>query len=60
MVKEKTISLVKKSAACIGNLLVVLIGALSILLCRSIAWMFDTWPNLSMHELMIQIRAPMN
>lgn len=26
MVKEKTISLVKKSAACIGNLLVVLIS----------------------------------
>ena len=60
MVKEKAVSLVKKSFACIGNLLVVLIGAFSILLCRSIVWMFDTWPNLSMDELMFQIRAPLN
>ncbi len=60
MSKEKTISLIKRGCIYAGNLLLVLLGAVSILICRSIAWMFDTWPNLSMDELMFQIRAPLN
>lgn len=37
----------------------VLIGALAMLLWCSALWMFHTWPNLNMDELMYQLNAPM-
>ena len=36
-----------------------MLGAASVLLSVSVRWMFKTWPNLSMQELMFQIQSPM-
>lgn len=40
------------------TIIVVLFGLLTIILCTSIAWMFDTWQHLSMSELLYQLTAP--
>ena len=34
------------------TIIVVLFGLLTIILCTSIAWMFDTWQQWSMSELL--------
>lgn len=40
------------------TIFVILLSTLAMLLCRSVAWMFDTWPYLSMSELVYQLNAP--
>ena len=35
-----------------------LLCGVSVLLCGSISWMFDTWKYLNMDELMYQLNAP--
>ena len=42
----------------IGTVFLVLFGGLSALLSASVRWMFETWPNLSMQELMFQLQSP--
>lgn len=37
---------------------VVLISTISVLLSQAIVWMFDTWKNLTMSELIYQLNAP--
>ena len=37
---------------------VTLLCGVSVLLCGSISWMFDTWKYLNMDELMYQLNAP--
>ena len=41
-----------------GNVLVVFLAVLSALICSSILWVFKTWPNLTMQELMFTIQSP--
>lgn len=41
-----------------GNVLVVFLAVLTALICSSILWMFKTWPNLTMQELMFTIQSP--
>ena len=50
----------KKSIFVICNVLLVILVTFSALVCTSILWMFDTWPNLTMQELMFQIQSPIN
>lgn len=42
----------------IEALLVIFVSTFSTLLCGAIDWMFDTWKQLSMDELMFQLNAP--
>lgn len=42
----------------LGNVLVVFLAVLTALICSSILWMFKTWPNLTMQELMFTIQSP--
>ena len=42
----------------LGNVLVMLFAVLTTLVCSSILWMFKTWPNLTMQELMFTIQSP--
>lgn len=60
--EKRKIQRIKKVFRGIGYTLeavfVILLGGLSVLLCGSIAWMFDTWKYLNMDELMYQLNAP--
>lgn len=52
----------KKIVYKIGKILMsiftVLMGTVSVLLSQAIVWMFDTWKNLTMEELVYQLNAP--
>lgn len=39
--------------------LVFAVAALSVLFCKSMFWMLDTWNNLSMEELVFHLKAPL-
>ena len=49
----------KKILLIIGSILAVLLSTIGTLLCFSIKWMFNTWTNLSMDELMYHLTAPL-
>lgn len=57
MSNGKLIHLLKRILFCIANVLFVFFLIFSALVCMSILWMFDTWPNLSMEELVYQLQA---
>lgn len=59
MKNKKTELILGKILFLTGGLFLVLLGAASVLLSASVRWMFKTWPNLSMQELMFQIQSPM-
>ena len=59
MKNKKTEFILGKILFLTGGLFLVLLGAASVLLSVSVRWMFKTWPNLSMQELMFQIQSPM-
>ena len=40
------------------TLLTVLVSTFSVLLCRAVVWMFDTWQHLKIQELIYQLNAP--
>lgn len=40
------------------TIIVLMFSMLAVILCTSIAWMFDTWQHLSMEELLYQLTAP--
>lgn len=42
-----------------GIILTILLLTLSAILCLSIEWMFNTWTNLSMDELIFHLEAPL-
>lgn len=50
--------MIRKFLKFLGLSLVVLFGTITILLSRSITWMFDTWAHLSMDELVYQLTSP--
>lgn len=61
MKKEKNVSVMKVVKAILvffETVFVILCGAVSVLLCNSIRWMFQTWNHLTMDELVYQLNAP--
>lgn len=44
----------------VGEILTVFIAGLSVLLALSVRWMFATWTNLSMDELVYHLTAPLD
>lgn len=50
---------VKAVLVVIGTILSALLTTIATLLCFSIKWMFDTWTNLSMDELVYHMTAPL-
>ena len=50
---------IKKLLKIAGTVIAVLISVAAAILCLSIGWMFDTWSNLSMDELMYHLTAPL-
>ena len=44
----------------VGGILTVFIAGLSVLLALSVRWMFATWTNLSMDELVYHLTAPLD
>ena len=50
--------ILKKIGLVIGNFCIIILIALSTMMCTSISWMFETWPYLNMQELMFQIQSP--
>ena len=50
---------IKAILVVIGTILSVLLTTIATLLCFSIKWMFDTWTNLSMDELVYHMTAPL-
>ena len=50
----------KKIFFAICNALLVIWITFSVLFCSSVLWLFDTWPNLTIQELMFQIQSPIN
>lgn len=47
-----------KAIVVLGNVLVVFLALLAALICSSILWVLNTWPNLTMQELMFTIQSP--
>ena len=58
---SKTSSIIIKRILVIaGTILAALLSVIAVLLCCSIHWMFSTWSNLTMDELMYHIKAPLD
>lgn len=56
---EKIKCRIKKILKIIGTIIAVFISVAGTILCLSIGWMFDTWSNLSMDELVYHLTAPL-
>lgn len=52
-------NMIKRFVAIFATLLTILLTILASILYFSINWMFDTWSNLSMDELMFHLTAPL-
>ena len=57
---EKQPSKWKEILYWVGEILTVFIAGLSVLLALSVRWMFATWTNLSMDELVYHLTAPLD
>lgn len=57
MSNGKLINTLKRILFCVANVFFVFFLTFSALVCMSILWMFDIWPNLSMEELVYQLQA---
>ena len=49
----------KKILFVIGTVLSVILMVAAVVICTSIRWMFDTWSNLTMDELVYHLTAPL-
>lgn len=52
MSKKKKVIMIVKGVG-------LLVSTIAMLLCFSIKWMFDTWANLTMDELIYHLKAPL-
>lgn len=50
---------IKKILRALGTILTVLFTVFATILCASVQWMFKTWRNLSMDELVYHLTAPL-
>lgn len=57
---EMKIGKMKRTLFILCNFLLVVFVAFGALISSSILWLFDTWPDLTMQELMFQIQSPIN
>ncbi|MCI9380647.1 MAG: sulfatase-like hydrolase/transferase [Dorea sp.] len=57
---QKVFGVVKKVLTILGTALAVLLMALATIIYFSIQWMFNTWSNLTMDELMFHLTAPLD
>lgn len=52
--------IIKKVLTVSGTVLTIILTVLATILCFSIQWMFDTWNNLTMDELVYHLTAPLD
>lgn len=57
---RKVLWIIKKVLTVSGTVLTVILTVLATILCFSIQWMFDTWNNLTMDELVYHLTAPLD
>ncbi len=57
---RKALRIIKKVLTMLGTVLTVVLTVLATILCFSIQWMFDTWSNLTMDELVYHLTAPLD
>lgn len=57
---RKVLRIIKKVLTVLGTVLTVILTVLATILCFSIQWMFDTWNNLTMDELVYHLTAPLD
>lgn len=53
------LNIIKKVFCVIGTILAIILTATGAMICFSIQWMFDTWSNLTMDELIFHLTAPL-
>ncbi len=56
---KMVLDFLKKFMLVVGTILSVILMALGVLVCFSIRWMFNTWSNLTMDELVYHLTAPL-
>ena len=56
---KRGIQIAKKVIIILGTILSIVMMVLATIICFSIQWMFDTWSNLTMDELMFHLTAPL-
>ncbi len=56
---KRGIQIVKKILIVLGTVLSVVMMVLATIICFSVQWMFETWSNLTMDELMFHLAAPL-
>ncbi len=57
--KKKSLLLVKRILCGMGTILAVLLSGLAFVIYFGVQWMFDTWNNLTMDELVFHLTAPL-
>lgn len=57
--RKRLLAAVKKFFCVIGFILFTLLIAVASTICLSIQWMFDTWNNLTIDELVFHLKAPL-
>lgn len=57
--KAKGVYLIKKFLSIIGTILTAILAVLSVIIFFSLKWMFQTWNNLTMDELVYHLTAPL-
>ena len=57
--KKKSLLLVKRILCGMGTILAVLLSGLAFVIYFGVQWMFDTWSNLTMDELVYHMTAPL-
>lgn len=57
---RRGIQIAKKVTIILGTILSIVVMVLSTIICFSVKWMFDTWSNLTMDELMFHLAAPLD
>ena len=58
-VTKERVMAVKKISTILGTVLTIVLTTAATILCFSIRWMFDTWSNLTMDELVYHLTAPL-
>lgn len=56
---KRFVYFLKKILFVLGTVLSVLLMVAAVVICTSIRWMFDTWSNLTMDELVFHLTAPL-
>ena len=57
--KKKSLLLVKRILCGMGTILAVLLSGLAFVIYFGVQWVFDTWNNLTMDELVFHLTAPL-